>query len=205
MVRILKDKRIKKFFQQTKKFQTSIILALVGLALVGAGLSFPKVFSSKEEPEFIPSQKTTATENKIFVDVAGAVAKPGVYELDSGSRINDLVNMAGGFAKAADKTWISKNVNLAAKLADGQKIYIPAKGEGSSSVVQTGQVAGEISGKININSATEAQLDSLPGIGPVRAGKIIENRPYSKIGELLTKKVLGEATFENIKDKIAVY
>ncbi|OGY23252.1 MAG: hypothetical protein A2172_02675 [Candidatus Woykebacteria bacterium RBG_13_40_15] len=67
----------------------------------------------------------------------------------------------------------------------------------------TNNVQAEISDKININTATEKELDSLPGIGPVRAEKIIENRPYESIEDLLNKKVLGEATFENIKDKIA--
>jgi len=76
--------------------------------------------------------------------------------------------------------------------------------QGASSLV-TSPKSGEISGKININTASEAQLDTLYGIGPVRAGKIIANRPYSSIEELVSKKVLGESTLEKIKDQITVY
>ncbi|MDP2720434.1 MAG: helix-hairpin-helix domain-containing protein [bacterium] len=199
-----KNKLVKNLPRQAKKFQTSIILALVGLALIGAGLSFSKIFSSSKQPNLATENTNTKVEDqqRIAVDVEGAVGSPGVLHLTENARLEEAIKAAGGLAQNADREWVAKNLNLAAKLADGQKIYIPIVGQSPSS---GGVVASEVSGKININTATEVQLDSLPDIGPVRAGKIIANRPYSKIEDLLSKKVIGEATFEKIKASITLY
>ena len=199
-----KYKQIKKLLRWAGRFQTSIVLALVGLALIGAGLSISKIFSNSQEPTFVSASQQSKDSAKIMIDIEGAVANPGLHSLDPDSRIDDAVDAAGGFTSKADRRWISKNLNLAAKLSDGQKIYIPKMGEVAENTTSTGQVASEISGKININTATEAQLDTLPGIGPVRAGKIIAGRPYSTLEELRTKNVLGESTFEKIKNLITV-
>jgi len=199
-----KYKQIKKLLRLVSRFQTSIVLALVGLALIGTGLSISKIFSNSQEPTFVPADQQSEERAKIMIDIEGAVADPGLHQLDSAARMNDAIEVAGGFTKKADKSWVSKNLNLAAKLSDGQKIYIPAIGEVGGNSKASGQVASEISGKININTATEAQLDTLPGIGPVRAGKIIAGRPYSTLEELRTKNVLGESTFEKIKNLITV-
>jgi competence protein ComEA len=198
-----KGRLTKNILRQAQKFQTSIILALIGVALIGAGLSISKFLSSSQEPTFVPAEKETAASEKIMVDIEGAVKKPGLHELALGTRIDDAIKAAGGLTKRADKNWLAKNLNLAAKLADGQKIYIPKIGESSSSRT-SGQVASEITGKINVNTASESELDTLPGIGPVRAGKIIANRPYAKIEEVFSKGAVGEKTFEKIKDQINV-
>ena len=88
---------------------------------------------------------------------------------------------------------------MAQELEDGQKVYIPSQGE-------TGEVAGEsVKGKININSASVSELDSLWGIGEARAKAIIENRPYASVDDLLDKKVIPANVFEAIKDEIAVF
>ena len=199
-----KNKLVKNLPRQAKKFQTSIILALVGLALIGAGLSFSKIFSSPKQPNPATENTNTKVEDRqsIAVDIEGAVGHPGVLHLTENVRLEEAIKAAGGLAQNADREWVAKNLNLAAKLADGQKIYIPIVGQSGSSA---GTVASEVNGKININTATQAQLDSLPDIGPVRAGKIIANRPYSKIEDLLSRKVLGESTFEKIKASITVY
>src|SRR4030067_2602546 len=200
-----KYKQIKKLLRWAGRFQTSIVLALVGLALIGAGLSISKIFSNSQEPTFVSATQQSKDSAKIMIDIEGAVANPGLHSLDPDSRIDDAVGAAGGFTSKADRRWISKNLNLAAKLSDGQKIYIPKMGEVAENTTPTPQVASEISGKININTATEAQLDTLPGIGPVRAGKIIAGRPYKSIEDLLTKKAVGEGTFEKIKSLITTY
>jgi len=185
-------------FGKLKNFQTSIILALIGLALIGVGLSVGKLFVSKPPPQFINSNQNTSQTDQIVVNISGAVEKPGVYSVDAGSRLVDLIEKAGGFARSADKTWVDQNLNLAEKLTDGQKVYIPTIGS-------QGQVSGAITGKINVNTAAAEQLDTLPGVGPVTAEKIISGRPYRAVEDLLNQKVVGAATFEKIKDKIAVY
>ena len=106
--------------------------------------------------------------------------------------------MAGGLTDDAN----TDSLNLAAKLSDGQKVYLPRIGESATS----GQVVGETSsGLINVNTASEAQLDTLPSVGPVTIGKIIASRPYSSPEELLSKKAVGSATYNKIKDLITVY
>ncbi|HEX7455962.1 MAG TPA: helix-hairpin-helix domain-containing protein [Candidatus Nanoarchaeia archaeon] len=203
MINWRKNKLAKNILRQVQKFQTSIILAFIGLALIGAGLSIAKFISSSEEPKFIPAEEKTKVEDKILVDIEGAIKTPGLHKLSSDARMDDVIRVAGGLTNKADKGWIAKNLNLASKLTDGQKIYIPMVGETNVDVA-TGQVASEISGKININTASEAQLDTLPGIGPARAGDIIANRPYKSIDEVLSKGAVGEKTFEKIKDQITV-
>jgi competence protein ComEA len=201
---LLNDRSVKKLIKLAKKFQTSLILALIGLALIGAGLSTSKLVSLGQKPQFIESEASSG-EEEITIDVSGAVKKPGVYRFSVGTRAIEAIEKAGGFSKKADNDWIAKNLNLASKLADGEKVFIPAKGSSNPIQTTTGSVSGEVSGKININTASESELDTLYGIGPVRAGKIIANRPYTSVEDLLTKKVLGEATFEKIKDKISVF
>ena len=134
---------------------------------------------------------------KIKVDVEGEVIKPGVYELSSDARVQDALISAGGLTSNANRN----TINLAAKLADGQKIYVPAQGE--AVMTSTTGIKG-ITGLVSINSGTQAELEELPGIGPVTAGKIIDNRPYGSVQELLERKIVGKTTFEKIKDLITL-
>jgi competence protein ComEA len=165
--------------------------------------------SNNNQTTDVKGVQTTA---KISVDVEGKVLHPGVYSLPEGSRIQDALIAAGGMSSSADRVYISKHLNQAQKIVDGGKIYIPATGE-----IQTTNIPAQsepvnfisdasssegISGLININSATEGQLDSLPKVGPVTAKKIIAGRPYGNIEELVSKKVLGQKTFDGLKDKI---
>src|SRR3989304_1730817 len=201
-MKLLKNKEAKKLIHNIRKFQTSLVLASIGLILVGAGLSINKLADFNKESEFTSSE--SANDETVVVDISGEVKNPGVYSLPSGTRVMEAIEAAGGVGQGGDKDWISKSLNLAEKVTDGQKILIPSVSQGASSLV-TSPKSGEISGKININTASEARLDTLYGIGPVRAAKIIANRPYSSIEELVSKKVLGESTLEKIKDQITVY
>ena len=138
----------------------------------------------------------------IYIDIQGAVVEPGVYEMKQDSRIIDLLDKAGGYDQEADLNWIAKNINQAQKLEDGTKLYIPFKGEqnlGNTSETDSSALS------ININTASTTELESLNGIGEKRAQQIIDGRPYSSIQELLEKGIVGEKTFEAIKDQIRVY
>jgi competence protein ComEA len=146
------------------------------------------------------------TINKITVEIAGQVQKPGVYTLLASDRVEQLLVSAGGLSSDADRGWIEKNLNRAAKLVDGQKIYIPKKGENSTSlslITSSNQIQNQ-NGMVNINSASLKELDSLPGIGATRAQAIIDNRPYSSFDELVSKKALPKSVFEKIKDRLAI-
>lgn len=136
----------------------------------------------------------------IFVDLEGAVENPGVYELEEGARVAELLDRAGGLLDGADHDHAAKVINKAQKLSDGVKIYIPFKGE---EVKETSSES--YSGKININTASAKELESLSGVGEKTAEKIIDNRPYASIEELADKKVIYQSTFEKIKGKITVF
>lgn len=145
----------------------------------------------------------------ITVDVSGAVEKPGVYDLPADARVQDALIAAGGMSGEADREFVAKNLNLAAKVTDGGKVYIPVIGDPSTPLRQgfEGQAVAGVSDSalININTASASELDKLQGVGPVTAEKIISNRPYASIDELVSKKVVGEKVFNDIKDKISVY
>ncbi|MBI2326218.1 ComEA family DNA-binding protein [Candidatus Collierbacteria bacterium] len=145
---------------------------------------------------------------EIWVDVSGAVVSPGVYKLAEGARVKDALVAAGGVSSVADRTILAKEVNLATVVTDGQKIYIREKSDGppiGSGVTAGGQAGATTADKINLNTASLSELDSLWGVGEVRAGEIVKNRPYAKIEDLLTKKVITKSVFEKIKDQITIY
>lgn len=179
------------------------ILAGVGILLLLVGLKsiiFDK--NKEEEINFVkePASFRSFPINKIFIDIEGAVVSPGVYEASTSAHLADALILAGGLAENADRDWVARNLNLALKMTDGAKIYIPAKTEAESSKLEV-----KTSILLNINTANLSELDKLPGIGPVTAQKIIDNRPYSDTNELLNKKIVGQKVFEQIKDKITVY
>ena len=110
-------------------------------------------------------------------------------------------------SSGADREYVPKHMNLAQKISDGSKVYIPAIEESevviqSNSIDASPSTIGLDTGLINVNSATSEQLDTLPKVGPVTAQKIISGRPYGNISELLSKKILGQKAFDMLKDKI---
>ena len=177
-----------------------ISLGILGLLLVGFGV-FQYLSSKSDKPEIIfEDAREEEKPVEIIVDVEGAVIKPGVYKLTSNGRIVDALAAAGGLSEDADRGYVEKNINLAGKVTDGLKIYIPRMGE---EVLADDSGSGSSGPVVNINLASIQDLEMLPGIGEVTAQKIIEGRPYASADELLAKKIIGNATFEKIKDKIA--
>lgn len=181
------------------KFKIPIGLSLIGLVLIIGGMIASGLTKPKVE---YPKESIVSSIKKISVDVSGAVITPGVYQLDENSRVEDAVFSAGGLAENANGEYVSKYLNMAQKLSDGMKIYVPIAGEQYSGGVSS--VAG-IKSQVNINTATQAELEALSGIGPVTASKIISGRPYSKIEDLLTLKIVSKKVFDQIKDSLVVY
>jgi competence protein ComEA len=137
----------------------------------------------------------------IIIDVAGWVREPGVYEFASGDRVIDAVNRAGGARKGADLT----SLNLAAPLTDGTQIVIPKPGAtvpGEGGSPGTGTASGGTT-LININSASETDLEDLPGVGPVTAAAIIDyrtqNGPFVTVDDLIDVSGIGPSTLEQIR------
>lgn len=157
----------------------------------------------------------SAAEQEMVVDVQGAVMIPGVHRLSAGSRVGDAIVAAGGYSPQVDIRAAAERLNLAQRLEDGTKVQVPARGESTPAPQSGGDVPGSTpsapvdggSGLVDVNSADQARLETLPGIGPVTAGKIIaarEEAPFATIDDLLGRNVVGPATFEKIRPLITV-
>lgn len=143
------------------------------------------------------------SEETIVVDVSGAVNSPGIYELQSNDRLANAIEAAGSFAEDVDQTYITTQLNLAQKISDGEKVYIPFIGENIVYQAKNALPKAEtVSTLISINEASQSELESLPKIGTVTAEKIIANRPYQQIEDLLTEKVVSEGVFLEIRELI---
>lgn len=200
--------RIEKFVFENRWKLTIFIL---GILFLGFAVFLYRlgVFEGNKIEIIESGQKTEdiAKAKEAIAEISGAVEKPGVYRLLASDRVERLLIEAGGLSAEADREWVEKNLNRAAKIVDGQKFYIPSRNEvgiknyelGST---RTGSVAGVSSGLVNLNTASASELDGLPGIGAVRAQAIIDNRPYSSPEELLGKKIIPQSVYEKIKDKI---
>ncbi len=190
-----------------RKHYLPLGLGALGLILIGYGLISSFSPKSNEAESIKPAQTVGSSiviQKKIMVDVEGAVVNPGVYELSSDARMKDALIAAGGLNASADRAWVAKNLNLAAMLTDGAKIYVRGLDEGVSNAALESSTASN-SELININDASSSQLDSLSGIGPATAQKIINGRPYGSIDELTSKKIVSQKVFDSIKDKISAY
>lgn len=190
-----------------------VALFIVALIFLGAGIYFIRSNTSSSGVEIIENSPSITTA-EIVVEVAGAVEKPGVYKLPSDARVEDLLVLAGGVSGLADREWMQKALNRAAKLIDGQKLYIPTVGEqleglsaNNSGLYQNGAavIGAQTEGVTNINVASLSELDKLPGIGPVYGQKIIDQRPYSNVSELSSRGVIPPETYQKLKDLVSVY
>lgn len=210
---------VDKYYPLLKQHWLTIALGFLGLIFFGYGM-ISLFFASRSTSQDIlfeakdsdsgnistsPKEENLAV--NLTVDIEGSVVKPGVYRLPLDSRIQDALVAAGGLSASADRDFIAKTINLATKLSDGAKIYIPKTGESSNStaIMGTTGIVGSAVNQININSASEQELDSLPGIGPATSQKIISGRPYSSINDLLDRRIVGSKVFDQIKEKISVY
>ena len=168
--------------------------------------------SSNEEKEFDKKdleklEIESADENKeIMVHISGAVKNPGILKINSSKRVVDALEMAGGATDDADLD----KINLAAKLHDEEKIYIPKIGEVSNNEISSLVSSGENNnaGKININTADSTELQKIPGVGAKTAEKIINYRSqnsFSSIEDIKNVDGIGDKKFESMKDYISTY
>lgn len=196
--------------------QKLIIFLLTGLILIGFGVLSYKtsIFSSGDKVEVLNSvtddQNNTS---EIVVEISGAIEKPGVYKMKSGGRVDDLLIVAGGLSVDADRDWVTKNINRASKLIDGQKLYIYSQSEVASAKtsggikLDQGVLGAETvnsSRLVSVNTSSQSELEKLNGIGPVYATNIIEHRPYSDIQELVSKGAISQKVLDKIKNDISL-
>lgn len=211
------DKLKKKYLYLTNLLTSSsnlFVILLLGLILIGFGALAYKtnIFSSGDKVEVLSSTtEPQSTNQELVVEISGSIQKPGVYKMKTGDRVEDLMVISGGLSADADRDWVDKNINRASKLIDGQKYYIYSQSEVESAKESGGiklyqEVLGtngeNLSNLVNINTASQSELEKLNGIGPVYAINIIEHRPYSNIDELVKKGAISQKVLEKIKNAI---
>ncbi|HLB51363.1 hypothetical protein A3F07_04500 [candidate division WWE3 bacterium RIFCSPHIGHO2_12_FULL_38_15] len=217
-----------------------LVLVLTGLFSLLAGVLFANQknknvceevsYSATSAPDGIGQADESVQASEITVDLSGAVKNPGVYMMNPEARVVDLIKLGDGFTNDVSAKWVSKNLNLSAKMKDSQKIYVPFeweieyKSDNSIELLNDDIMDYEEavdfinqestpsysedtsvqynSSLVNVNSATEGGLDTLPGIGKAYAQKIILNRPYAGFEELKNKSGIPVSTLEKIKSSI---
>lgn len=189
-----------------------LVAALAGLVWYQLGRSQPSAALSgpRRASSRAPAAVTTTTRPPVLVHVAGAVVHPGLVRVETGARVADAIAAAGGGLPDADLD----RLNLAAKVADGQRIPVARVGEPivadltGGTGAPGGGPAGTDAGPLNLNTATEAQLDTLPGIGPTLAGAIIRERErrggFTSVGQLRDVRGIGEKRFADLAPLVTV-
>ena len=209
-------------FKTMRKVLEGLLLIVMCAVPVGCGsgadLELKSIEDTAAAEETLPPEETELSREEaeaeetepvlIKVFVCGAVVNEGVYELPEGSRVFDAVQAAGGFAGDADETY----VNQADFVSDAQKLYIPTESEAAemkeAAAAPEASASGESGGPVNINTADEKALTTLPGIGQARARSIIEyrqqNGPFETPEDLMKVSGIGQAGFDKLKMYITV-
>ena len=161
-------------------------------------------------------RSAVASAHTIVVEVAGAVLRPGLQTLPKGARVGDAIAAAGGYGPRVDAEAVSQDLNLAAVLRDGERVRVPSRDDRPTAPLNVvppagagagGAAGGRAGGLLNLNRASAAELETLPGIGPATAAKIIAARaeqPFSSPDELVERKLVGSKAFEAIRSLVTV-
>jgi competence protein ComEA len=190
------------FLHDRRRLLALVVALLVVLVLGG------RVLRRSERPRVAaPLRVSTATPKtapaRIYVDVVGAVRRPGLYRVPDGARVADAVTRAGGPTPKAQL----ELVNLAARVADGEQIVVPRRGAVPVGLTGAAAEGGVPAGPVHLNSATLEQLDALPGVGPVTAQKIVTYRQqhggFDSIDELDAVPGIGPARLEDLRGLVA--
>jgi competence protein ComEA len=185
--------------------QLAVILLLILALCIGSFLAYSR--SRPRRVEVSGAGEATASApgaRTITVHVAGAVLSPGLCRLREGSRVADALEKAGGASADAQLD----DLNLAGKLADGQKVMVPRKAQPEAQPAAGQVTAQPASTLVNLNTATPEQLDALPGVGPTMAAKIIEyrqkNGPFTTVDELDDVSGIGPSKLEALRDLVTI-
>ena len=204
----------RRFFVESLLLGAAFIITFISITI------YIHTTQKEEDVEIPPLYKSSTSEEQkksIMIDVSGAVNKEGVFELSQGARLKDALDLAKGISNDADKGFFNRNFNLARYVLDQEKIYVPSLQETETGIISERkqlvdyllpqtipltQIDESPQERIKINSASSEEIDTLPGIGQSTAEKIIQNRPFTTIDELLTKKILKKNVFEQVRELV---
>jgi competence protein ComEA len=183
-------------------FVAVVVVAAIGFVVFHRAPPAPAIRLPRADAA--PAGVTPTTTGELIVDVAGAVARPGVVRLAGPGRVTDAIAAAGGAAADSDLN----QVNLAAKVNDGDRIYVPRRGESPPPAPSTGSSSSSPSEPVDLNSAAPEQLDALPGVGPATAKAIVDFRTrhgrFRIVDDLLSVPGIGPAKLANLKSLVRV-
>ena len=191
----------------------ALVVGALAVVLAMSGAGSGTVVGPSDGLAAFASDAPGGGETLIVVDVVGAVVDPGVYRLAPSARVGDAIDAAGGFSPRVDAARVATELNLAATLQDGAQVRVPSRDEtpppagGGGTGGGSGSGGGSGGGLINVNTATQSELEELPGIGPVTAEKIMASRataPFTKIEDLRERDLVYESVFEDIRALITV-
>ena len=185
-------------------FDRNLRIILVALAALLAGAIVYFAVQQRNRPPALEIDFGEATPGgPVEVYITGAVAEPGVYEIEDGARVVDVLNEAGGPAPDADL----EAINLATRLHDEDQVVVPRQGQAAAPPGATSQVAGTAA-PVNLNTATQNELMALQGIGEAYSQRIIDSRAadgaFASTEELVSRRILPRATYERIREQVTV-
>lgn len=208
----------------------SLLLSIATVTLVTSGIILTYLLNAGHTVESyensIPAEDIfiPPSSKYVYVDISGAINKPNIYEVNENTRIKHIIDMAGGLSEIAAKDFVGRNFNMSMKVSDEMKIHIPTQSEILSGTFQEkiryleyltntsesalldnnsqSSLESNNNDSININTATAKELETLSGIGPATSEKIILNRPYSSINDLVSKDVISNNLLKKIENRI---
>ncbi len=193
--------------------RTAIVVALIGAVAIAAAAGALAIAGPGAAPdgpagaaiEAAPDGVSDGSE--VVVEVSGAVRSPGVYKLPSTARVADAIEAAGGYGPRVDVERATGALDLAALLVHGGTVNVPSRDDPVAAPGGGGNAGGGGDHLVNLNTASASELEALPGIGPVTAQKILDaraERPFASLDELRERELVGEKTFEKLRDLVTV-
>lgn len=179
----------------------AVVFAVLAALALGGVVAVARLRAAVPVPIAVVEETSAPTPIPlVVVDVAGAVARPGVVRLSYGTRVGDAIAAAGGITPDADLS----SLNRAALLRDGARVYVPHLGE----TAPAGSLGSDAETKIDLNHASADELDSLPGIGPTTAARIVrsrDQRPFARVEELQTRGLVSARVLADIRDLLTLH
>jgi competence protein ComEA len=193
-------KAISKYIPQLRLF---LIVLLTITASIGFALTWQNEVAGSAVT-FIREIPSEGTASLRIAYITGAVNKPGVYQIDANTSLGDLIQRAEGFSADVDAEYVSTELNLAKLVEEREHIHIPDQNTKVAATAITTPETDPVAGKVNLNTATQSELEALPGVGPALATNIIAARPFKALIDLQYVKGIGDAKYKQLEPLVSL-